>query len=103
MVAIDINYAAVLVGALATALVGFIWYSPTVFGRVWIRAFGYTEDSINRLRQTAGRAYTVWVLCYLAMALVFDMLLAYTGVRTAVAGMWLGFLVWLGFCFTVNL
>ena len=99
----QINYVAVLVGALATGLVGVIWYSPTVFGRVWIRAFGYTEERINLLRQTAVRAYTVWVLCYLAMALVFDMLLAYAGVRTALQGMWLGFLVWLGFNFTVNL
>jgi hypothetical protein len=99
----DINYTAVFVGAALTALVGVIWYSPTVFGRVWIRAFGYTEERVNLLRQTAGRAYTVWVLCYLAMALVFDMLLSHAGVRTAAGGMWLGFIVWLGFNFTVNL
>ena len=98
-----INYLAVLVGAVATLLVGLVWYSPSVFGRVWIRAFGYTEERVNLIRQTAGRAYTVWVLCYLAMALVFNLLLAYAGVRTATGGMWLGLLVWLGFNFTVNL
>lgn len=99
----QINYLAILVGAAATALVGLIWYSPTVFGRIWIRAFGYTEERINLLRQTAVRAYTVWVLCYLAMALVFDLILAYARVTTAAQGMWLGLLLWLGFNFTVNL
>ena len=99
----DINYAAVIAGGAVAALVGIVWYWPTVFGRVWIRAFGYTEERVNLLRQTAGRAYTVWVLCYLAMALVFDLLLSYAGVRTAAGGMWLGFLLWLGFNFTVNL
>lgn len=38
------NFMAVLVAALSTFIVGFIWYNPKVFGTIWMREIGMTEE-----------------------------------------------------------
>ena len=40
----EINFLALLVAALSTLVVGFIWYNPKVFGSVWMRESGTTKD-----------------------------------------------------------
>ena len=53
----QINWLAVLVAALSTFLVGGLWYSPVLFGKVWMRANGFTEQqvqSFNKARAFGG-------------------------------------------------
>lgn len=38
------NFLAILVAALSTLVVGFIWYNPKVFGSIWMRETGMTEE-----------------------------------------------------------
>jgi len=38
------NFLAVLVASLSTLLVGFIWYNPKVFGTIWMKETGMTEE-----------------------------------------------------------
>lgn len=40
----DINYLAVLAAAVATFLVGGLWYSPLLFGKAWQRECGMTDE-----------------------------------------------------------
>lgn len=40
----QINFLAILVAALATLPVGFIWYNPKVFGTIWMNETGMTEE-----------------------------------------------------------
>jgi hypothetical protein len=42
-----INYLAVLVAALSTFLLGGLWYSPMLFGKVWMRANNFTEADLQ--------------------------------------------------------
>ncbi len=44
---IQLNYFALLVAALSTFLIGGLWYSPAVFGKVWMRENGFTEESLK--------------------------------------------------------
>ncbi|QQG50204.1 MAG: DUF1761 domain-containing protein [Candidatus Berkelbacteria bacterium] len=44
---ISVNYWAVFVAAIAYMVVGYIWYSLPVFGRMWIAAIGKTEQEIK--------------------------------------------------------
>lgn len=46
-----INYIAVMLATLSTLVVGFIWYAPPVFGRVWMRE--------ARVNPTGGRKSAV--------------------------------------------
>lgn len=38
------NFLAVLVAALSSFVVGFIWYNPKVFGTIWMKESGMTEE-----------------------------------------------------------
>ena len=41
------NYLAVGVAALATILIGALWYSPLLFGNIWLKATGYTQEQMR--------------------------------------------------------
>jgi len=43
----DINFLALLVAALSTLVVGFIWYNPKVFGTIWMKESGVTEEKMK--------------------------------------------------------
>ena len=42
------NFYAVLVSALVTLLVGFVWYNPKVFGTIWMNETGMTEEKAKQ-------------------------------------------------------
>nr|WP_322624020.1 DUF1761 domain-containing protein [uncultured Flavobacterium sp.] len=41
----NMNFLAILVAAVATFPVGFIWYNPKVFGTIWMREAGVNPDA----------------------------------------------------------
>ena len=43
----EFNLFAILVAALSTLVVGFIWYNPKVFGTIWMRESGMTEEKMK--------------------------------------------------------
>jgi hypothetical protein len=42
-----LNYLAIFAAALSTFLLGGLWYSPAVFGKVWMRENGFTEEGMK--------------------------------------------------------
>ena len=96
----QINYLAVGVAALATIFIGALWYSPLLFGKLWMKAHGYTDEKV---RQMARRGIIVSLFCYVVMAFVLAVLVSYADVSTALQGAFLGFIVWIGFLATLGL
>lgn len=43
----EVNFLALLVAALSTLVVGFIWYNPKVFGTIWMKESGMTDEKIK--------------------------------------------------------
>ena len=43
----DFNFMALLLAALSTLIVGFLWYHPKVFGTIWMKESGTTEEKMN--------------------------------------------------------
>ena len=42
-----LNLWAVIVSALSTFIIGGLWYSPLLFGTVWMRENGFTEEELK--------------------------------------------------------
>ena len=42
------NFLAILVATLSSFVVGFIWYNPKVFGNIWMKEIGMTEEKARQ-------------------------------------------------------
>ncbi|MEM9292221.1 MAG: DUF1761 domain-containing protein [Acidobacteriota bacterium] len=106
MFAVDfdsINFLAVAVAGLAMFLLGGLWYSPLLFGRLWMDAHGHSEEDLERLSQGMGKAYGLSLVSYWVIAGVFALLMQPLGVSSALGGAVLGVVLWLGFAATLGL
>jgi uncharacterized protein DUF1761 len=70
----QINWLAVLAAALSTFVVGGLWYSPILFGRVWLQANGFTEAQVKGFSK--ARAFGGAFLLALVMSANLAMFLA---------------------------
>ncbi len=96
----------VFVAALATMVVGFVWYSPMLFAKPWTILMGYDPNDkakMDEMRKGAGKTYGLAFLASLASAFVLAKIIDVTSVNTALYGMKVAFAVWLGFVTTVQL
>jgi len=44
---LEMNWLAILLAALSTLVMGFIWYNPKTFGNIWMRESGVTEEKMK--------------------------------------------------------
>jgi len=101
-----LNLLAILVAAISTMLVGFIWYSPILFAKPWMREMGYDPNdraSADKLRKNAGPAYAGSLVASLISAFMLAMFLHQMHVQDLEYGLLVGSHVWLGFVATVQL
>jgi hypothetical protein len=101
-----INLWAVLVCALATMVVGFLWYSPLLFAKPWMVLMGIDPNDkakIAEMQKSAGPSYTLSMLASVASAMVLGKIVALATVNSPLYGMKIGIAVWLGFVTTVQL
>lgn len=93
----------VVVSAAAVFGIGALWYSPVLFGKQWVAAHGLTDEKLQSMRSTAGRAYAVCFVCYLVMAVAMSILIGRIGITMVQGGVKLGALIGLGFAATLGL
>ncbi len=70
----QINWLAVVAAALSTFVVGGLWYSPLLFGKIWMRVNGFTEEQVKTFNK--GRAFGGAFLLALVMSANLAMFLA---------------------------
>src|SRR5262249_15096116 len=100
-----LNLLAVLVAAVSTMVVGFLWYSPVLFARPWMREMGWDPDDRAKMRQmqsSAGPAYLGSFVASLLSAFVLALFFHWMRVGSVHAGLGAAFHVWLGFVATVQ-
>jgi Protein of unknown function (DUF1761) len=101
-----VNLWAVLVAAVSTMVVGFLWYSPMLFAKPWTVLMGYDPNDkakMDEMRKSAGKSYGISFIASLIAALVLGKIIDVTSVQSPLYGMKIGFAVWLGFVTTVQL
>ncbi len=65
----EINFIALLVAAIVTLVVGFIWYHPKVFGTIWMKENNFTAEDLKK-----GNMLKIFGLTYL-FSLMITMIL----------------------------
>jgi Protein of unknown function (DUF1761) len=101
-----VNVWAVLVSALATMVVGFVWYSPWLFARRWMILMGYDPDDkakLAEMRKSAGPSYMLSLVASVLSAAALGKIIAIATIHTPLYGIKMGLAVWLGFVTTVQL
>jgi len=95
----NINYLAVLVAAIAAIVIGSLWYSPILFGNIWMKLSGITKEKMEKDKKKGGmtKLYVVQIVASLVMACVLANLIALLGLTGVVGGIQIAFLVWVGF------
>lgn len=87
-------------------ILGFIWYSPILFARPWMRLMGWDpndKSKLGEMRKGAAKAYAISFLASVVSAVVLAKIVDLTSVTHPLYGMKVGFAVWLGFVTTVQL
>jgi Protein of unknown function (DUF1761) len=100
-----LNWLAILVAAISTMVVGFLWYSPLLFAKPWMREMGYDPNDkarMEEMKKSAGPAYGGSFVASLVSAFVLSLFLHWFENYTLHFGLMVGFHVWLGFVATVQ-
>ena len=90
----------VLLGAIASMGVGFLWYSPLLFAKPWMAAMGLTTQKMKSMKTNMGQTYGMSFLAALVEAFVINYLVHVMGATSFVQGAMIGGICWLGFIAT---
>jgi hypothetical protein len=76
----------VILSAVASIVIGGAWYSPFLFGPMWMRETGLTEERMKNMRTTPAQAVSLAIVLGLLFALLMNVLFTWIGVRTVAQG-----------------
>ena len=95
----DLNWIAVLVGAIAYFALGALWYSPILFVKKWIAYTGISMDDPNAKKGVAGIMFGSFILMFIT-SLGLAILVNRIGVWGWMSGVKLG--AFTGVCFALT-
>ena len=101
----SLNWLAILVAAISTMVVGFLWYSPILFAKPWMREMGYDPNDkakVQEMQKSAGPAYSGSFVASLVSAFTLALILHGLRGEDLHFGIMASFHIWLGFVATVQ-
>lgn len=93
---VTLNYAAILVAGLVNMALGALWYSPLLFGNIWMKAMKMNKNDMKNCKGM-GLRYALAFLMGLLTVYILAHYVSYMGASTASAGAETAFWPWLGF------
>jgi len=103
---VTVNYLAVLVAAVATMVVGFIWYGPMLFGKTWMRAIGADpndKEKMEQMKKGMSTGYALTFVASLVSAYILAIFIGRIGSGSIESGCKIAFAAWLGFVVPIKL
>lgn len=101
---VDVNYLAVLVSAVAAYILGALWYSPVLFGNLWMKLSNMSKKDLDKSKQKGmAKSYILNFVGNLVIAYVLAHIVKYAQATTLMEGIQTGFWMWLGFAATITL
>ncbi len=104
---VEVNYLAIVISAVISMVVGFVWYSPMAFGKPWMKLMGLTPDGLKKAQKEMGKLYGVSFVLSLVTAYVLSHVMtlseSFFGYSQLSTGLTTAFWMWLGFMMPVQL
>ena len=101
----SLNWLAILASAIASMVLGFLWYSPLLFAKAWTREMGYDPSDkakMDEMKKSAGPAYAGSLVASLLSAFTLALILHGMRAESLHFGLMASFHIWLGFVATVQ-
>ncbi len=97
-----LNLVPVVIAGVINMVLGALWYSPLVVGKLWMRSMGKTDEELKQEFSSTSMAFTYIVntVASLLFAYVLAHLIKFSQINTFSQGVMIGFWVWLGFVVT---
>lgn len=103
---VEVNHLGVLVAAVSSMALGFLWYSPMVLGKPWMKEKGFTSESLKKAQKEMSKLYGVSFIVALFTAFVLSHVMAlsesFYGYPLVQTGLMTGFWMWFGFIMPVQ-
>ncbi len=103
---IDVNYVALLAAAVAGMVIGFLWYSPLLVGKPWMKLMGYSAGDMKKEQQKMGKWYALsFILSVISAYVLYHVMvmsIAYFDNPPVATGLMTAFFSWLGFVMPVQ-
>ena len=90
----QLNWLAIVVGAVVYFALGALWYSNVLFAKAWQRSIGW--DAARTPPEQSPMTYVIPLIAYLVMAVAVGLLAAATGTDTFTEGLVLGLVIGIG-------
>ena len=94
----SLNYMLLGVIVVIHQILGFVWYSPLLFGGYWQNNIGVNPEQLQT--QIGMTPFLISILCSLLLCVVMNRLIILTQTRTIEDGVKLAVLLWVGITFT---
>ncbi len=78
----EINFVALFLAAIVTLVTGFIWYSPKVFGTIWMKENNLTQEELRK-----GNMLKIFGLTYIFSLMITMTLMSLTIHQSGAIGM----------------
>lgn len=102
---VEVNYLAVLVAAVVSMVVGFIWYGP-LLGKQWMKERGLSASNMKAAQKEMGKLYglsfVVSLITAYVLSHVFFLSQNFFDYSPLMGGLTTAFFMWLGFVMPVQ-
>ena len=90
----DINWIAMVGGVVSNMILGMIWYSPAVFGNVWMESIGKKPTEADK--KNVGKMYTFTMVAALITSIVVGVMIKSLGIVEISGALMFAIVAWLG-------
>lgn len=94
---IEVSFWAILAAGIASVLIGWVWYHPSVFGTAWMRMSNITPEMAERGRKRMPLVAILGLCASMVIAYVMTYFGMAWGVFDVISAIELGLWSWIGF------
>lgn len=100
MINLSTNWVTVLAAAVASMVLGFLWYSPILFGKEWMELSGLTKTDMERAKKKMFLTYGVASVVAVITSFVLKQFIDLFYIVNLFDAVQLAFWIWFGFVAT---